>query len=123
VTAAPALSELAISPSRIAIGKSLPKLVSRPAKRPTGTISFRLSEAAKVELRFAKRGKGGKFRRLEARIRVAAKPGLDRVRFAGRLSRRVRLAPGAYRLTAVAVDATGAGSAPVRTHFVAVRSR
>jgi hypothetical protein len=123
VTAAPALSGLAISPSRIAIGKSLPKLVSRPAKRPTGTISFRLSGAAKVELRFAKRGKGGKFRRLEARIRVAAKPGLDRVRFAGRLSRRVRLAPGTYRLTAAAVDATGARSAPVRTRFVAVRSR
>ena len=121
--AAPVLSRLTVSPSRIAIGKALPKLVTRPAKRPTGTISFRLSKAAKVELRFAKRATSGSFRRLKGRVRVSAKPGLNRVRFAGRLSRRVRLAPGAYRLTAVAVDAAGARSAPAGRRFTILKSR
>ena len=121
--AALVLSELAVSPSRIALGKALPKLVSRPAERPTGTVTFRLSRAANVQLRFAKRGTSGKFRRVAGRVRVSARPGLNRVRFAGRLSRKVRLAPGAYRLTAVAADAAGARSAPSSRRFTAVKSR
>jgi uncharacterized delta-60 repeat protein len=120
--AAPVLSKLTVSPSRIAIGKTLPKLVTKPAKRPTSTITFRLSKAANVNLRFAKRGTNGRFPRLTGRVRVTAQAGLNRVRYAGRLSRKVRLAPGAHRLTAVAVDARGARSAPMRRRFTAVKS-
>jgi len=120
--AAPVLSKLTVSPSRIAIGKALPRLVTKPAKRPTGTITFRLSQAANVNLRFAKQGTNGRFRRLTGRVRVTAQAGLNRIRFAGRLSRKVRLAPGAHRLTAVAVDARGARSAPMRRRFTAVKS-
>jgi hypothetical protein len=121
--AAPVLSKLKLSPGRIAIGKLLPKLVAKPAKRPAATISFTLSKAAKVELRFAKLGTSGKLRRLKPKLRVAAKRGVNRVRFAGRLSRKVRLAPGAYRLTAVATDAAGARSAPTSKRFTAIKTR
>lgn len=121
--AAPVLSKLRVSPGRVAIGKLLPKLVAKPAKRPAATISFTLSKAAKVELRFAKIGTSGKLRRLKPKLRVAAKRGVNRVRFAGRLSRKVRLAPGAYRLTAVATDAAGARSAPTSKRFTAIKTR
>ena len=121
--AALALSRLTVSPKRITLGTALPKLVARPARRPTGTISFSLSQQAKVELRFARIGRGGKLRRLKTKVAVRARTGVNRVRFAGRLSRRVRLTPGAYRLTAVAVYPSGARSAGVTRGFRVVRRR
>jgi RTX calcium-binding nonapeptide repeat (4 copies) len=104
---APVLSGLRVSPTRIAIGSPLPKLVARPARRQVGTIRVTLSRAATVRLRFARLRPGGKPRRLKPTVRLSAKPGVNRLRFAGRLSRKVRLAPGPYRLTAVAIDAAG----------------
>ncbi len=89
----------------------------------TGTITFTLSRAAKVELRFARLGKRGTVRQLKRTVRVTAKQGVNRIRFTGRLSRKVFLAPGAYRLTALAVDAAGARSTPVRTRFTATEPR
>jgi hypothetical protein len=121
--AAPVLSRLKVSPARVAIGKLLPRLIAKPAPRPAATISFRLSKAAKVELRFARIGTGGRVRRLKPTVRLAARRGVNRVRFAGRLSRRVRLAPGAYRLTAGAIDASGARSTPQERRFSVISAR
>jgi hypothetical protein len=121
--AALALSRLTVSPKRITLGPALPKLVARPPRRPTGTISFSLSRQAKVELRFARIGRGGKLRRIKTKVAVRARAGVNRVRFAGRLSRRVRLTPGVYRLTAVAVDPSGARSAAVTRGLRVLRRR
>jgi FtsP/CotA-like multicopper oxidase with cupredoxin domain len=121
--APPALTRLRISPKRIAIGRRLPKLVARPAKRPIATIRFTLSRAAKVRLRFARIRPGRQPRRLKPTVRISAKQGVNRMRFAARLSRTVRLAPGPHRLTAVALDTTGQRSSPVRRRFRAIKRR
>jgi hypothetical protein len=68
-----------------------------------GTVSFRLSEAATVRLRFTRRGHRAITRR------VAARAGANRVRIA--------LRRGRYRLTLVAVDRAGARSRPATVRF------
>jgi PKD domain len=121
VTAVPArppvISGLRIRPRRIVLGNVLPRLVRRAAKRPVATIRFTLSEAATVRMRFTRLPGHGRARTL----RIKGRAGVNRVRFAGRVSRRVRLAPGRYRLTMVATDAAGARSAPARVRFAAIR--
>jgi hypothetical protein len=121
--AAPVLSRLKVSPARIAIGTQLPRLLASPAKRAAGAIVFTLSKAARVELRFAKLGKGGKSSSIKTRIRVSARQGANRVRFAARLNRKLRLKPGAYKLTAIAIDSAGARSKPATTRFTAIQPK
>ena len=118
--ATPVISELRVAPRRIKIGTLLPKLGREAAKRPVGTIRFSLSKAATVRLRFAKLGKDGATRTVKTRVRIKAKPGVNRIRFAGRLSRKVRLKPAAYRLTMVATDATGARSRSATALFTVI---
>lgn len=105
---APVISGLRVAPRRLRLGPALARLVARG-----GQIRFRLSEPARVTLRFdsARSGwRGGV-------LRVSARAGLNTVRFAGRLSRRRSLRPGAYRLTVLAKDAAGNAAKPQRTGF------
>ena len=87
------------------------------ARRPLATIGFRLSKRATVRLRFAERHRSGGMSTIKPALRVKGRAGRNGIRFAGRLSRRVALKPGKYRLTAIATDAAGVRSAPVRTRF------
>jgi PKD domain len=118
---APAISGLRISPNRIPTGRLLPKLVRRAATAPVGTIQFRLSKAATVRLRFARLGKDGATTRVKRSIRIKANQGVNRIRFAARVTRRVALKPGTYRLTAVATDRAGVRSKRARTRFTAIK--
>lgn len=119
--APPALSRLRVPGSRITLGARLPKLLAASTTRRAGTIGFVLSKGAQVRLRFTKLGKGGRARTIKTRVRVSARRGANRVRFAGRLNRKLRLTAGAYKLTAIAMDTSGARSQPVSTHFTAIQ--
>jgi adhesin HecA-like repeat protein len=121
--AAPVISRLRIAPARIQIGTLLPKLVRKPARRPVGTIRFTLSKAATVQLRFARLGRHGKASTVNTRVGIKARRGVNRIRFAARLSRKVRLKPGAYRLTMIATDAAGARSKRATTRFTAISAQ
>lgn len=120
---APVLSRLKVSPTRIAIGTQLPKLLVGAAKSPAGTIRFTLTKAARVELRFARVGRRGAITRIKPRVRIKARRGANRVRFAARLNRRLRLKSGVYRLTAIAIDSAGARSKPATTRFTAIQPK
>jgi PKD domain len=118
--APPRFSRLRVAPARVEIGTPLPKLVRTAVRRPLGTISFRLSKAATVTLRFANVGRHDKPRPLTTQVKVRARAGLNRIRFAARLTRKVALTPGSYRLTAVATDRAGNHSARASTRFAVV---
>jgi hypothetical protein len=79
-----------------------------------------LSKRATITLRFAKLRPNGTPRKLSTKVRIKARKGRNRIRFAARLSRRVALKPGAYRLTMVATDAAGNRSKPAKTRFTAI---
>jgi hypothetical protein len=135
VTAA-AIDEVRFSHRTWRRGSSLPAVLSRT---PVGTtISYRLSEAARVTFTFSRRARGRKVgrkcvkpKRSNRRKRRCAryvkagtlkfngKQGTNRVKFQGRLSRRKRLALGRYRLTVGAKDA--AGNVSKRTRPVSFR--
>ncbi len=117
------------------VGSGLAQLVR--VRTPVGTtISFQLSAAATVTLRFAIARPGrlvggscvsprpaNRHARRCTRFVVAgtlvlsAHQGLDRLAFAGRLTRRHRLVPGRYRLTATALDSAGRRAGPARAFF------
>jgi hypothetical protein len=118
----PQITRLRVAPTRVAIGSKLPKLVRTAAKRPLATISFRVSKRATVTLRFAKFGGLGTARTVKPTLRARARKGTNRIRFAARLTRKVALKPGSYRLTAIATDGAGRRSKPVRTRFTVVKS-
>ena len=99
-SAARRVTKLRVSPAFLRLGTALPRLVSKPARRPAATIRFTASHAGTVTLRFARVGKRGRLKAIRTAIRVKAKPGVNRISFTGRLSRRVRLAPGRHRVTA-----------------------
>ncbi len=130
-TTRPVISGLRVSPARFRAGSRLPRLAR--AARVGTRIRFSLSEPATVKLAFAAQRAGRRVgrhcrrpsRRLRRRRRctrfVTASPrvtikgaraGSNSVRFQGRLSRRRRLRPGRYRLTATATDAAGNRSRP-----------
>jgi PKD domain len=109
---APAISELRVRPRRILLGSALARLAARG-----GRISFRLSEPARVTLRFASARTGKR----KGVLRLNARAGLNTVRFAGRLTRRRTLPPGTYRLTVLAKDAAGNAAKPQRTRFTLIR--
>lgn len=94
-------------PPRLTPGAALPRL--RAARRASA-IAFTLSERASVRLSFARRGRDGRYRAVRGAagaLKVSATAGANRLRFAGRVTRRARLAPGRYRVTFVATDAAG----------------
>jgi hypothetical protein len=99
----PLLSRLVVTP-RFRLGARLARLSARPV--PGSFLRFRLSEAARVTLRFA-RLRRGRYVTVPGAVALSARAGLNRVRFQGRLSRRRSLRPGRYRVTVAAVDAAG----------------
>jgi hypothetical protein len=107
-TAAPVLTSLRV-PRRIARGRALPRMTGN---RRAQAIRFRLSEPAQVRLRFVRRG-GSSAAAAGKRLRVDARAGGNRLRFAGRLARHSRLRLGRYRVTVTATDAAGNRSRPV----------
>jgi hypothetical protein len=110
---APRLSALQLSRKRFRRGGH----AAQVARARKGTIiSFTLSRAATLQLRF-ERVAGGRFKRVRGKVRIAAPAGVDRLRFEGRLDGGGRLRRGAYRLTAVAIDAAGRRSGPQRARF------
>ena len=118
-SAAPRIRRLRVAPTRVQIGSRLPKLVRTAVRRPLATIRFQLSKRATITLRFAKVGRNGTARTLKTKVRIKARKGRNRIRFAARLTRTVALAPGTYRLTAVATSRAGARSKRARTRFTA----
>jgi hypothetical protein len=119
--AAPVLSDVAVRPRRLRPGSRLPRLIARA--RHGGTIRFRLSEPARVRVRFARARAGGRFVRARGSLRLQAPAGLSRVRFQGRISHRRSLPPGRYRLTIVAVDAAGNRAARRRARFTVLAGK
>ena len=99
------------------------------------TISFRLTEAAKVRVSFEQklpgRRAGGRcvkprkgtrsnctrYVRIRTTMTINGKAGANTVSFRGKLSRSRKLAPGRYRVTLVATDATGKRSTAARANL------
>lgn len=87
---------------------------SGPRAQRQTTFVFRLSRAAIVELVLTRLAPDC---RVVGKFRVAGRAGLNRVRFRGRIGRRV-LRAGTYRVTARTLRPRGA--TPVRVHLVIV---
>lgn len=133
-TTAPRISGLRVTPSAFRTG-SKPGSVRPAATRSPAAIRLTLSEAATVRLSaerlLAGRRSGRRCvrptrrnRRARRCVRAVAQggtvplalpAGAARLRFAGRLAR--ALAPGSYRLVAIATDAAGNRAAPKRASF------
>jgi galactose oxidase-like protein/Big-like domain-containing protein len=119
---APALKRLKLSATRFRLGKLT-------------TISFRLSEAARVRISFERklpgRRSGGRcvkprrhakanctrYVRVSGGLTVNGKAGANSVGFRGRLSRKRALPTGSYRLTVLAKDSGGEWSTPLSAGF------
>jgi hypothetical protein len=82
-------------------------------------LRYTLSENARVTLRFQRIGRRGRPSAVGT-LRRAGTKGLNRIRFSGRIGRRV-LRPGRYRIVARAVDAAGNRSAPSVARFRIIR--
>jgi Regulator of chromosome condensation (RCC1) repeat/Putative Ig domain len=122
-----AIRKLRESHRRWRRGRRRAKVSSVAARRkrtraPLGTtFTFRLNEKAKVRFAFARRkGRQGKRFRKAGALTFAGHRGKNRVKFQGRLSRRKRLKPGRYRLTAIARSGE-ARSKPRSLRFTIVR--
>jgi hypothetical protein len=136
-TTAPKITSFSFTASVFRLGSLLPK-ISRKKTIPTGTtIRFRLDEAATATLSFKRILPGRKVGRrclaptrarrhrprctrkvaVKTTLKFAAKAGLNKIRFQGRLTRRRKLAPGTYELTIVATDAAKNASKPARRRF------
>jgi hypothetical protein len=131
------LSNLKVSPSTFAFGRSLPKLARRIGVGTT--IQFKLSSDASVTLVFERSVNGRKAgSRCIKRARtsracnrftksgtltVSGRVGDNRLRFQGRLSRQRTLKPGRYRVTATARDTLGNRSGPGLARFALIRKR
>jgi hypothetical protein len=131
--APPLLFSLRVTPSAFNPTRSGPSVVR--SSRRGATVSFHLDEQATVTFTVQHSVHGS---RIKGRCRVAAhaaarppctiwrtvegsfhvhgKPGLNRLRFSGRLNHHA-LAPGRYRLVARARDSAGRMSARVRVQF------
>jgi len=100
---APRLSGVSLSSRRLRLGQALPKLVGGAG----GTqIRFTLSEQAMVTLRFTPMGKGSS-KRAPLALVVDGRAGANRLRFAGRISKRKQLRLGRHKLSVTAADAAG----------------
>jgi hypothetical protein len=103
----PALTGLTVTPATFAAARRGPAL-SRRGRTGAG-LRFRLSEPATVRFRVVPGGP-------RLRFQVRGRPGLNRMRFSGRVRGR-RLADGDYALTAIARGGTGLESAPATARF------
>ncbi len=84
-------------------------------------ISWRQSEPARVSFRLERlQGRRARWVRLRGSFRRSGAAGANRLRFAGRLGRRL-LTPGRYRVVGVARDGAGNVSVPARAAFRIVR--
>jgi hypothetical protein len=134
------LRRLSVKPRRFRAARGGHSARRKRARRGAA-IRYRLSAPASVTFAIARVAKGRKVRghcrrpsRNNRRGRRCSRAlsvgsfsaggvrGLNRTPFSGRLGRK-RLRSGAYRLTAVAVDATGVRSKPKRAGFRVLRSR
>jgi hypothetical protein len=138
--AAAVISKVGQSAAKWRRGNRLPK-ISRKRKVPVGTtFAFTLDKAAATRLAFSRATTG---RRVRGRcvpvtkrnrtahrcrrsvaagpLRLAGHPGVNRVRFQGRLSRSKTLRPGTYALTITATLPSGLASAPRRLRFTIVK--
>jgi hypothetical protein len=112
----PKLSRVRESHRRWRVGKRLAS-VSAASRAPIGTsFSFTLNQAATVALKFT----SGRRRRTVGTLRFAARKGRDRIAFDGRLSRRRKLAPGAYTVAFTAIDRTRRSAEPARLKFTVI---
>ncbi len=120
--------------SNVAPAISRLKLAASTFSKRT-TLTFSLSEAAKVMLSFerklagrrvrgkcvspAKKGrpKCTRYARIRTTMTLQGKAGANSMYLKGRLSRTRSLAPGRYRLTLLATDSEGKRSAPAKTSF------
>jgi hypothetical protein len=134
-TTPPTITGLGVTTHTFYIGSGLPQL-----SIATGTtISFRLSERSRVTLSFLQYASGRKLgsrcvlRRTTGRrctitytrgtLVVTGKAGLNKLRFAGRLSRSKTLKPGRYTLAMNAKDAAGNVSRTVKTTLTLLKRR
>jgi endonuclease/exonuclease/phosphatase family metal-dependent hydrolase len=138
---APAVSSVRVAPSRFRLGSALPRISRRT---PVGTtISFELSEAARVTLAFARPKQPGRLvggrcvaptrRNRSGRactrslsigsLRLNGAAGRNRVRFQGRLSSRKTLRPGRYTTTITGTDPAGNRSRPSTASFTVLPMR
>ena len=135
-TAAPVISALKLTPTRLRAGTGRLAPLAPSAKAPA-TITLTLSEAATVTFaaervavgvrsgaacRAPRRGHPPtrrtsctRYLPVKGTRDLALPAGASRVGFAGRLA--AKLAPGAYRLTLTARDAAGNVGTPARTRF------
>jgi hypothetical protein len=136
------VSRVSQSASRWRAGKALARLSRRARKLPVGTtFRFTLDKAATARFAFKLRKAG---RRVGGRCRTPSRrnkgkrpcvrslaagsrsfsnahAGANRVRFAGRLSRKKKLRPGNYTLTITATNGPGLVSVPKRLNFTIVK--
>jgi hypothetical protein len=136
---APAAAGFSAKPKTFVEGDLLPALV---AKRSVGTVfRFSLSEPAAVSVRFARARPGRRVRgrcrkpgrkrgrrctrfvTVKGAISVTGRGGSNKLRFQGRISRKLRLKPGRYRATLLATDAAGNRSRAIRATFRIVRRK
>ncbi|HZN87890.1 MAG TPA: hypothetical protein VFB44_02850, partial [Thermoleophilaceae bacterium] len=117
--AAPVLSALEISPASFVPALRGPAL-SRRGRAGAG-LRFRLSKPATVRLAVVAIPESPAVPAATRWLSVRGRRGLNRLRFSGRLHGRP-LAPGSYRLLALAVDRGGRSSATVSADF-AIRAR
>ena len=132
------ISSLTLLPARWRLGSRLAQISRKGA--PVGTqISFTLSKAARSKLTFAKLTSGREVNRrcvasnrsnrngrrctraiAAGSLSFNAHPGVNRVRFQGRLSSTRKLTVGSYRLTLSATDTVGTPSGPRTATFTIV---
>jgi hypothetical protein len=108
VNPAPSIGGFKLSPKRF-----------RAAPRKGTTISFSLSSASRVTISFERAKKNHTYVKVRGQLSVNAASGKGKVRFLGKLGGR-RLAPGAYRVSAVAA-ASGRASAVRRAQATVLR--
>jgi hypothetical protein len=118
VAAAPAVAAAPSGPASSAdtVAPVISALRVWPKRRRVG---FRLSEPARVTLRFASARTG----RRRGILRMNGRAGVNSVRFAGRLSRSKTLRPGPYRLAVLAADGAGNRAATKRARFTLLPRR
>jgi Ca2+-binding RTX toxin-like protein len=113
--ALPRLTRLTLAPVRFRPARFGPSLLTRG--NAGAQLSFSLSEQASVEFRLERRlATSGRvsWQPMRGRFTFAAKAGVTRLRFTGRLAGK-KLRPGLYRLQATARDAAGNTAAAVRS--------
>jgi hypothetical protein len=136
----PAVSGVKQSAKRWREGKALPRISRKRKPRVGTTFTFTLNQAARVRLLFQsltpgrmlghrcrpqskKNRHGPRCNRLRTAgiLSFGGRPGVNKVRFQGRLSRRKRLRPGRYVLVLSARNSAGQASNTSQLRFTILR--